>query len=748
MVNRLFFLFIIIIISRFLNAQEVINPIIKKVEFSLNKRSASLDSTIVYISDTLQLPFYDDFSVDHFQKYSKDLEGQNVTSKVYYKYVNKSNNLPYNNKFNLTLEETFQYKYDSISKKSTKLKNIPLKLYKYDLSSYPFNFSEILGYPAFSTFDTVGFPNLMDTIYVNDILTQDSLRLFFNKINNKSYYWLDSNAYRNDWYAVNPWSLGVVTFDGLDANGYPYAINSISRGYGDYLTSKPIDLSSVEIKDSIYFSFLYQPKGNGDAPENINTGTLLQHDSLCLQFYNPKLNKWISIWSTTPESDYTKFLVQSKSFTKVHIPLKDTSFLKKGFQFRFVNYSDLSGNLDHFHIDYVKLRKFSGISDTNFQDFALMYPVNSFLKKYQSIPWDHFLNTSNDVFNDSVKIVVRNGSLKDQNTLDGKVIVNQNLKEISQSTINSALLPGNNLNYLAQSTNESYHDFPRKINWTKSKLIDSVTFDIKVVIPAPFTNDPLNDTSYSKLEFKDYYAYDDGSAELAYGLMSNQAETAYRFSSYESDTLIGISVCFVPTVEDKSSKNFSIVVREDNNGIPGNVLYEDGNLNLRSVRYGKSRNEFKNFYFVDFKGVSIKDGFFIGLRQYDQDWLNIGLDLNTNSLSNLFISFSENEWQKSSIGINGSLMMRPIFKSRYNKSLAISNSLLDNRLIIYPNPTSLSFQLDNSMFSNSFDLLDVKGRVINSFKYFGDPVDVSFLDNGIYIVREMKTGATFKLIKN
>jgi hypothetical protein len=93
-------------------------------------------------------------------------------------------------------------------------------------------------------------------------------------------------------------------------------------------------------------------------------------------------------------------------------------------------------------------------------------------------------------------------------------------------------------------------------------------------------------------------------------------------------------------------------------------------------------------------------------------------------------------------------MMRPIFKSRYNKSLAISNSLLDNRLIIYPNPTSLSFQLDNSMFSNSFDLLDVKGRVINSFKYFGDPVDVSFLDNGIYIVREMKTGATFKLIKN
>jgi hypothetical protein len=177
-------------------------------------------------------------------------------------------------------------------------------------------------------------------------------------------------------------------------------------------------------------------------------------------------------------------------------------------------------------------------------------------------------------------------------------------------------------------------------------------------------------------------------------------------------------------------------------------LYEDGNLNLRTVRYGKNRNEFKSFYFVDFKGVTIKDSFFIGLRQFDQDWLNIGLDVNTNSLKNLFYTIGDNVWQKSSLGINGSLMMRPIFKSKYNKSLAISNKLLSNKVIIYPNPTSYSFQLDNSFISNHFELLDVNGRVINSFQYLGNPIDVSFLNNGVYIVREGKTGATFKLIKN
>lgn len=748
MINKRVFLYGIIFLASFLNAQEYTTSIIKPSEFFVKKRSVSLDSSIIYISDTLQLPFYDDFSRDHFQKYSTDLKSENVTSKVFYKFVNKSNNLPFDAKLRLTSEETFQFKFDSITKKSTKLANIPIKLYNYDLSSYPFNFLEILAYPAYSTYDTVGVPNKIDTIYVNNELTQDSIRLFFNKINDKSYFWLDSNAYRNDWYAVNPWSLGVVTFDGLNANGYPYAINSSARGYGDYLTSKPIDLSTTQKKDSVYFSFLYQPKGNGDAPENITTGTLLQHDSLCLQFYNVTINKWISVWGTTPDADFNKFSIQSKTFTKVHIPLVDTSFFKKGFQFRFVNYGDLSGDLDHFHIDYVKLRKFSGVSDTNFQDFALMYPVNSFLKKYQSIPFDHYLNAPIDIFNDSVKIIVRNGSLKEQNTLDGNVKVEDNGIEISQAVISKTLLPGNNLNYLAQSSNVSYHDFPRKLNWTKDKFVDSVSFTIKVAVPAPFTNDPYNDTSFSKLEFKDYYAYDDGSAELAYGLKSNQAETAYLFSTYEPDTLIGLSICFVPTVEDKSAKNFSIIVRENNNGVPGDVVYEDGNLNLRTVRYGKHRNEFKTFYFVDFKGVPIKNEFFIGLRQYDQDWLNVGFDVNTNSLSNLFYSIGENVWQKSSLGLNGSLMMRPIFKSKYNKSLALAEKYSNNKLIIYPNPTTHSFQLNNSYVSEYYDLLDVNGKVINSFQYLGNPIDVSFLNNGIYLLREGKTGATFKLIKN
>ena len=66
-------------------------------------------------------------------------------------------------------------------------------------------------------------------------------------------------------YPINPISLGVATFDGLDSLGYPYDIMSNLDGKpADYLTSKPIDLSSV---NKAFLLFYYQPKGIGDMPQ-------------------------------------------------------------------------------------------------------------------------------------------------------------------------------------------------------------------------------------------------------------------------------------------------------------------------------------------------------------------------------------------------------------------------------------------------------------------------------------------------
>ena len=56
--------------------------------------------------------------------------------------------------------------------------------------------------------------------------------------------WQDSAVFVNRSYPVNPVTIGVATFDGLDASGMAYDISSSMQGQrADSLTSRPIDCS-------------------------------------------------------------------------------------------------------------------------------------------------------------------------------------------------------------------------------------------------------------------------------------------------------------------------------------------------------------------------------------------------------------------------------------------------------------------------------------------------------------------------
>jgi hypothetical protein len=117
------------------------------------------------------------------------------------------------------------------------------------------------------------------------------------------------------------------------------------------------------VGDSIYFSFFYQGKGNGGNEPETN-------DSLVLQFKVPG-STWKNVWSVRGES--------SETFKRVMLPIRDTTWLKKGFQFRFFNYGSLgsltspsfASNVDFWNIDYVYLNKNRHINDTVFPDVAI-----------------------------------------------------------------------------------------------------------------------------------------------------------------------------------------------------------------------------------------------------------------------------------------------------------------------------------------------------------------------------------------
>ena len=728
-----------------LSQDEIIQPLQMFSSMKSTKRNTK-DTIFIYTLDTLFLPIIDDFSKNHFQKYPRIISGSTVKQTKYYKFLDFNNKKVDIEKYTSTIPK--KYIYVSQTKKDSiiDLTVSSIKLKVADFISHPIKYSEIKVYPSYRVFDTLGFDNKPDTIwYDTQEFVQDSLIVFENKLTDKNSFWIDSNVYRNNHFAVNPWTLGVVTFDGLKPDGFPYQINSSLRGYGDYLTSKLINLQGLKLKDSIYFSFLYQPKGFGDAPENINVGSTSKHDSLCLQFFNPTYNLWFTVWSETVSDNPEILKKQFVSFKKVHLKMNDSTFLKNNFQFRFVNYGDLSGSLDHFHLDYVKFRKNSGYQDTVFKDFAFVYPVNSILKKYTSVPWKHFTKMSKKPYNDSIVFQIRNGSNIDENNDQPSFLkLFKNNSKLNEFEISGQKLTNGQVNYSKLMNYISYHNFANKISIPNSNE-DSTSILIKANIKASFTNLPENDSVECRQYFADYYSYDDGTAEAAYGLKSAQASVAYKFSTLIPDSIVGVLIYFSPTVNDNSKKQFALTVWNNKDGIPGEIIYEDDDFSLHNPVYGKKRDEFTTYYFKDFKRYLVDTTFFVGLRQIDKEYLNIGFDRNTKNISRILYSLDKKNWIKSQVDTVGSLMIRPLFLSNLNKKANI-NQLIDRSVFtIYPNPSKDRIYINSE--ENDFKITDVQGREMVTFSNDQFGYDISMFCSGIYFITELKSGVSLKIIK-
>ena len=77
----------------------------------------------------------------------------------------------------------------------------------------------------------------------------------FSSVQLSSNNWIGKSTFINKNYPVNPPTIGVVTFDGLDSIGFAYDINMTNNsGSADVLQSKQINLSNV---DTAFFLFYY-----------------------------------------------------------------------------------------------------------------------------------------------------------------------------------------------------------------------------------------------------------------------------------------------------------------------------------------------------------------------------------------------------------------------------------------------------------------------------------------------------------
>lgn len=724
--------FSLLVLSSYSFSQEVLEPIgaiargkvVKHV-----KSTSNLDSTFVYTYDTIVLPVLDEFSTSKIQNHIANPGDPNVTEQLYHQLLDMSDNpLPANAAFSSNPTK----RYTTSSGNTTETNLTPVSVKKGNLNAYPIQYSTVNAYPPYNIYDTTDFVNDPDTVWLDfpDYL-QDSARIFSAHLTDPNAIWIDSSAYRNYTHALNPWTLGVMTFDGLDENGYPYNFGSTASSYNDYLTSKSIDLSGNVPNDSIYLSFLVQREGLGDKPE--------ANDSLVLEFYDAGADDWNRMWSMKG-GDVGDFKVG-------HIRLIQANYLTSGFRFRFKNYGSVAGMLDEFHLDYVHLRTGSFKGDTLFKDFAFSYPLGSLIETYTQVPWDHWVNDPSHM-NPNVRVIVRNGSNLPENTSDGNVEVSVAGVTEANFLLQDQTLSNGDLNYGPRTVYESFHDFTGSYTFSTTPTVETKTFDIKASATAPFAHLAVNDTSYTTQYFGNEYAYDDGTAEGAFGIVGTQARIAMRFDPYEGDTLMGLKIHFVPSTYDLSDKLFLLTIWANNNGVPGAVLYEDDFMTPRSPVYEDGRGVFTEYYLSDSSLVLPDAPFFAGYRQVDANKLNTGFDRNNDNSSKVFFSLNGGvTWTGSSIP--GTVMIRPIFKTSGNYDLAVEDLEQFSDWLVYPNPAAniIHLQFDDPSKYSGAVIRSVSGQVIAELSASEMEFDMSNLPAGMYFVEALNNPKVVKVIR-
>ncbi len=545
---------------------------------------------------------------------------------------------------------------------------------------------------------------------------------------------------------------------------------------------------AITLSDSIYFSFMYQPGGGigaswelkGDKPEN--------GDSLILEFgyqtgnnklwyieYQPQiiteilevgdsvenncyLGSWVKalrvylpndtmmmlcdsilvpevvwekVWAKNGTILQTIFDSTGKYFNQINIPIIDTKYLNKGFQFRFRNLASLgnnslpgfSGNVDQWNIDYIKLDINRSLFDTNYKDVSFASKAPTSLKNYQVMPWSQFKGFQSQELSDTFRLNISNLDKVEKRSSYTYLVEKKDGSNIYSFPLNfENILPYYNNGY----HNYQPHSRP-SINFTfPEDVMDSANFRIRHIFKSDASDDRTqNDTIIYEQNFYNYYAYDDGTSENGFGLSPAGARLAYQFKLNHEDTLRAINFYFNRTYNNENVQYFWLTVWNDNNGQPGSVIYEQS-----SVRplFADSLNKFVTYFLNN--PIKISGTFYIGWRQTNSINLNLGYDRNINSSDRIFYN-SDGSWLNPFYF--GSLMMRPIVGEYF--STQNIDEINFNKIAIYPNPI-----IENCFFANFqenlelyYSIYDVAGRKVFSNKlerqnYFDN------LKNGFYFI--------------
>ncbi len=586
---------------------------------------------------------------------------------------------------------------------------------------YSYSFDSASGLPI----DSV----LMTDDAVNpDTLLEYSPVIYYANLR-PEWLWMDRYAWVNRSFPVFPPTLGVATLDGLDETGRAYN-NRLVNAYGtaDELTSKPIDLSSYTNGDSIYISFFYEPQGLGDWPN-------LQ-DSLILEFLDD-FEQWVGVWSVP---GFQRLDSVTNFFRQVLVPVKVLpfhNFFHNKFQFRFRNLASLSGNNDHWHLDYIRLDRNRFAADSVIIDIGYIQDMPSVLKNYSLMPADQY--SGNADLSDSISLGVRNneaGTAPAPNYTQSASLLFPTASSVFTSATQA--FNASTVNYLS-------------INPSRDFVLPALNNDSMLMLTESFISpsdiNAANDTVRGLQVFSNILAYDDGSAERAYGLEGlGLKKFAYEFELNQPDTLVAFQVLFTQINENVNDLIFSFQIWDSLR--LNDVSYTDSaviSIENKKPYYIDSINGFTT-YVLD-TPLIVPSKLYIGWSQTDTRNLQIGYDLNSNKGYRHMYIYTNAQWKRSLVTPEGSPMIRLVFDTDYQ---GFTTSVKDLRRPesdweVYPNPAInelwINPQQETETGKQVFHAFDLSGKKFK-LDLSGKRLDLQALSPGFYLLvkTDLSTG--------
>lgn len=558
--------------------------------------------------------------------------------------------------------------------------------------------------------------------YRSDLTSKKSLSLpFIDDFSQQHFYpdaskWENNNVYINSNYAVKPPSYGVATFDGLDSTGYPYNfLVPTSYGIADYLTSKVIDLTVIT--DSVFLSFYYQPQGLGSVQEIPQPV-----DSLRLEFFRKSDSTWVRKWAV-PGSALAPF-------KKVMVAV-DTSFHNDAFQFRFLNFATLSGNVDHWHIDYVYLNDGRNHADTTLNDVSFTRNYYNMLKDYSAMPYTHYIIDSIANMATAINVEYINNSDTTRAVVYKYEVIDDNGSGSSLTTYPLTASSKNVKAYSDTILSHAVYDLPINNFYFPVDTTLTKVYQIKNYYGFfPFSTQDVNqtnDTVISYQVFSNYYAYDDGSSEASYGVFGIDSKLAHEFNIKKSDTLVALNFYMNPVTYNLGGSTFRLKIWSSLN--PEIVVYEQNGYYNPLYSF---TNEFIK-YNLDYPLYLPAGTYYFGYQNITEDKLTIGYDLSSNHRTKIFYN-TQGVWEYASF--DGTLMLQPVFKYPDAIVNIDENNIKDSKTSIYPNPSSGKVFFKNTLVQNEIQIFDMFGKnVFELPKGIYKEIDLSNLPNGVYLIK-------------